>query len=131
MFETQDTASFSETSLPEQDYLARILGYSVAVITVLIGIIIDYYPNEALVVVIIALAYPHVIHATSKPFRKKHAYTTRQFLIHVDAILCGLMLAYLHLPIELVVLFLIMINTSFIIVGSITAWAFCVIEAVI
>lgn len=130
MFETQDTASFSETSLPEQDYLARILGYSVAVITVLIGIIIDYYPNEALVVVIIALAYPHVIHATSKPFRKKHAYTTRQFLIHVDAILCGLMLAYLHLPIELVVLFLIMINTSFIIVGSITAWAFCVISLI-
>jgi len=130
MFDPQDSALFSETSLPRQDYLARVLGYSVAVATTLVGILQGHYSIDAYAVVLIALLYPHVIHFASQPFRKRHAYSTRQFLIHGDAILCGLYLAYLHLPIELVVLFLVMINTSFIIVGSMTAWAFCVISLI-
>ncbi|MEL7400675.1 MAG: MASE2 domain-containing protein, partial [Pseudomonadota bacterium] len=130
MFDPQDSAHFSETTLPKQDYLARILGYSVAVITTLVGILQGHYSEDAFAVVLIALIYPHLVHIVSRPFRKRHAYTTRQFLIHGDAIFCGLFLAYLHLPIELVVLFLIMINTSFIIVGSVTAWAFCVISLI-
>lgn len=130
MSDPQETAIFSETTLPKQDYLARILGYSVAVVTTLAGIIQGHYGLSALAVVFIALLYPHLVHVLSRPFRQKHAYSTRQFLIHGDAILCGLFLAYLHLPIELVVLFLIMINTSFIIVGSVTAWAFCVISLI-
>lgn len=130
MFDPQETAQFSETTLPKQDYLARIMGYSVAVVTTLVGIIQGHYSTNAFGVVIIALLYPHLIHVISRPFRKRHAYSTRQFLIHGDAVLCGIFLAYLHLPIQLVVLFLIMINTSFIIVGSVTAWAFCVISLV-
>lgn len=130
MLDPQETAQFSETTLPRQDYLARIMGYSVAVVTTLVGIIQNHYSASAYGVVIIALLYPHLVHVISRPFCKRHAYSTRQFLIHGDAVLCGIFLAYLHLPIELVVLFLIMINTSFIIVGSITAWAFCVISLV-
>ena len=109
MFDPQETAQFSETTLPKQDYLARIMGYSVAVVTTLVGILQDHYSHSAYAVVVIALLYPHLVHLLSRPFRKRHAYSTRQFLIHGDAILCGLFLAYLHLPIELLVLFLIMV----------------------
>lgn len=125
-----DPSHFSETTLPKQDYLARIMGYSVAAVTVLVGYLLEYFTERVIVVAVISLLYPHLVYVLSRPFRKKKAYATRQFLIHVDAVLCGVFLGYIHLPLEISVLFLIMINTSFIIVGSITAWAFCVISLI-
>ncbi|MDK2777341.1 MAG: adenylate cyclase [Pseudomonadota bacterium] len=130
MLNSQDLTQFSETTLPKQDYMARILGYGVAAITVAVGILMGYFEQRAMIVVAVCLLYPHLVYTVSRPFRIRRAYTTRQFLIHGDAILCGVFLGYIQLPIELTVLFLIMINTSFIIVGSFTAWAFCVISLV-
>lgn len=123
-----NTPDFSETSMPKQDYIARILGYAAAGITLMIGTLIDYFPNNILGVALIALIYPHLLQYLTRSFRIRHPYGTRQILIHGDAILCGLMLAVIGFPLELTVLFLIMINTSFIVVGSITAWTFCVIS---
>ena len=34
---TQDVSQFSETTLPKQDYMARVLGYGVACATVVVG----------------------------------------------------------------------------------------------
>lgn len=123
-----NTLIYKKTTLPKQDYLARVIGYSVATITVLQGFWLDYFDSRVLTVALISLLYPHLVYILSRPFRKRHPQTTRHFLIHFDAILCGIFLGYIHLPIELVVLYLIMINTSFIIVGSISAWVFCVIS---
>jgi len=119
---------FSETSMPMQDYIARILGYAAAGITLIIGAIIDYFPSNVIWAGLIALLYPHLIKLSTRSFSARHPYGTRQILIHGDAILCGLMLALIGFPLELTTLFLIMINTSFIVVGSITAWTFCVIS---
>lgn len=119
---------FSETSMPMQDYIARILGYAAAGITLIIGTLVNYFPSNIMWVGLIALLYPHAIQLTSRSFSARHPYGTRQILIHGDAILCGLMLASIGFPLELTTLFLIMINTSFIVVGSITAWTFCVIS---
>ncbi|WP_430462376.1 adenylate/guanylate cyclase domain-containing protein [Thalassolituus sp. LLYu03] len=130
MSNLQDPSHFAETTLPKQDYMARILGYGVAAVTVTIGILMGYFEPAAMLVTLIAIAYPHLVYAASRPFRIRRAYTTRQFLIHGDAVLCGFFLGYIQLPVELSVLFLVMINTSFIIVGSFTAWAFCIISLV-
>ncbi|MBL4799093.1 MAG: adenylate cyclase [Oleispira sp.] len=111
-----------------QDYIARVLGYAAAGITLIIGTFIDYFPGNIMWVGLIALLYPHVIQLTTRSFSARHPYGTRQILIHGDAILCGFMLALIGFPLELTTLFLIMINTSFIVVGSITAWTFCVIS---
>lgn len=119
---------FNETSLPMQDYIARALGYTAAGVTLIIGAMVDYFSYSALAVGILALLYPHFLQVVTRPYRTRYSYGTRQILIHGDAILCGLMLALIGFPLELTVLFLIMINTSFIVVGSITAWAFCVIS---
>lgn len=121
-------SDFSETSMPMQDYIARILGYAAAGITLIIGTFIDYFPGNIMWVGLIALLYPHIIQLTTRSFSARHPYGTRQILIHGDAILCGVMLALIGFPLELTTLFLIMINTSFIVVGSITAWTFCVIS---
>lgn len=130
MSNRQDPSHFAETTLPKQDYMARILGYGVAAVTVLMGILQGYFEDQAIVVAVVSILYPHAVYVLSRPFRQKRAYSTRQFLIHFDAVLCGVFLGYIQLPIELTVLFLIMINTSFIIVGSITAWAFCIISLI-
>lgn len=130
MSNLQDPSHFAETALPKQDYMARILGYGVAAITVTVGILLGYFEPSAMAVTFIAVVYPHLVYGLSRPFRVRRAYTTRQFLIHLDAILCGLFLGYIQLPFELSALFLIMVNTSFIIVGSFTAWAFCIISLV-
>ncbi len=119
---------FSETTMPMQDYIARVLGYAAAGITLMIGTFIGYFPANILWVGLIALVYPHILQYLTRSFRARHPYGTRQILIHGDAILCGLMLALIGFPLELTILFLIMINTSFIVVGSITAWTFCVIS---
>lgn len=125
-----DASHFAESTLPRQDYMARIMGYSVAAITVTVGYLLEYFDSRVLTVAVFSLLYPHVVYLLTRPFRHNRAYATRQFLIHFDAVLCGVFLGYIHLPLELAVLFLIMINTSFIIVGSITAWAFCVISLI-
>ena len=126
---TDNLASdFSETSMPMQDYIARILGYAAAGITLIIGTLIGYFSDNVMWAGLLALLYPHAIQLTTRSFSARHPYGTRQILIHGDAILCGLMLALIGFPLELTTLFLIMINTSFIVVGSITAWTFCVIS---
>ena len=119
---------FSETSMPMQDYIARVLGYAATGVTLIIGTLIGYFQNSILWVGLAALLYPHLLQVVTRSFRARHPYGTRQILIHGDAILCGIMLALIGFPLELTSLFLIMINTSFIVVGSITAWTFCVIS---
>ena len=119
---------FSETSLPMQDYIARVLGYAAVAITLMIGTIIGYFPRNILWVTLIALTYPHVLQFLTRSFRSRFPHSLRQILIHGDAMLCGFMLALIGFPLELSILFIIMINTSFIVVGSLTAWTFCIIS---
>lgn len=124
----ESSLDFSETSMPMQDYIARVLGYAAVGITLIIGTFIGYFHNNILWAGLIALLYPHFLQYLTRSFRASNPYGTRQILIHGDAILCGLILALIGFPLELTILFLIMINTSFIVVGSITAWTFCVIS---
>lgn len=119
---------FSETSMPMQDYIARVLGYAAVAITLMIGTIVGYFPHKILWITLIAILYPHVLQFLTRSFRTRFPHALRQILIHGDAMLCGMMLALIGFPLELTILFLIMINTSFIVVGSVTAWTFCVIS---
>lgn len=128
MSQDKTISDFSETSMPMQDYIARVLGYAAAGITLMIGTFTGYFSGNILLISLFALTYPHLLQYLTRSFRARHPYGTRQILIHGDAILCGLMLALIGFPLELTVLFLIMINTSFIVVGSVTAWTFCVIS---
>ncbi|SIT09220.1 Adenylate cyclase, class 3 [Thalassolituus maritimus] len=130
MSSSQAQAQFHETTLPKQDYVARIFGYAVAAVSVYTGIHFGYFPESSDGIAMFALLYPHLVYFASGPFRRRKAYTTRQFLIHGDALLCGIFLGLINFPIEIVVLFAVMINTSFIVVGSLTAWAFCIISLV-
>lgn len=127
MTRQHDPAHFAETTLPRQDYMARVLGYGVAAVTVMVGYLLEYFDQRVFVVALVSLLYPHLVFVLSRPFEKKKG-NTRKFLIHIDAFLFGIFLGFLHLPLEIASLFLIMINTSFIVVGSITAWVFCVIS---
>lgn len=130
MSSPQAQSQFHETTLPKQDYVARIFGHAVAAVTVYTGIKCGYFPQSSINIVWFALIYPHLVYFASSPLRHRRAYTTRQFLIHGDALFCGIFLGLINFPMEVVVLFIIMINTSFIVVGSITAWVFCIVSLV-
>ncbi|MEC8442605.1 MAG: adenylate/guanylate cyclase domain-containing protein [Pseudomonadota bacterium] len=130
MSNAQAQSQFHETTLPKQDYVARIFGYAVAALSVFTGIFYGYFPESSENIAYFALLWPHLVYVVSGPFRRRKAYATRQFLIHGDALLCGIFLGLIHFPIEIVVLFVVMINTSFIVVGSLTAWAFCIISLI-
>ncbi|UZK03751.1 adenylate/guanylate cyclase domain-containing protein [Venatoribacter cucullus] len=127
MSRPHDPSHFTETTLPRQDYMARGLGYGVAAVTVMVGYLLEYFDQRVFAVALVSLLYPHLVFILSRPFEKKKR-ATRKFLINIDAFLFGIFLGFLHLPMEIAGLFLIMINTSFIVVGSITAWVFCVIS---
>src|SRR5690554_7116484 len=127
-FLTPSSSAFKKKSLPKQDYMSRVMGYGMTAIIMLTGYALDYFDSRVILIVFICLIYPHLVYILSSPFRKRHHQATRKFLIHFDAILCGVLLGYIHVSIELAVLFLIMINTSFIIVGSLSYWIFCIIS---
>src|SRR5690554_3463909 len=109
---TPSSSAFKKKSLPKQDYMSRVMGYGMTAIIMLTGYALDYFDSRVILIVFICLIYPHLVYILSSPFRKRHHQATRKFLIHFDAILCGVLLGYIHVSIELAVLFLIMINTS-------------------
>src|SRR5690606_31339353 len=127
MSRPHDPSHFTETTLPRQDYMARGLGYGVAAVTVMVGYLLEYFDQRVFAVALVSLLYPHLVFILSRPFEKKKR-ATRKLLIHIDAFLFGIFLGFLHLPMEIAGLFLFMINTSFIVVGSVTAWVSCVIS---
>lgn len=125
---TPDSSVFKKKSLPKQDYMSRVMGYSMTAIIMLVGFNLQYFDTRVVPIALICVLYPHLVFILSIPFRKRHQQATRKFLIHFDAILCGVLLGYIYSSIELAALFLIMINTSFIIVGSLSYWIFCILS---
>src|SRR5690554_573967 len=123
---TPSSSAFKRKSLPRQDYMSRVMGYGITAIIMLAGYVLEYFDSRVIVIAIICVVYPHLVYILSSPFRKRYHHVTRKVLIHIDAILCGILIGYIHASLELAVLFLIMINTSFIIVGSLSYWIFCI-----
>lgn len=68
-----DASHFRETTLPRQDYMARLIGYGVVVLTVLVGYLLDYFDQRVFVVALICLLYPHLVFVLSQPFERKNA----------------------------------------------------------
>lgn len=122
------SSAFKNKNSPRQDYLSRLTGYGMTAIIVLTGYALNYFDSRVFIIALVCAIYPHLTFLISLPFRKNYHQVTRKILIHIDAVLCGVLLSYLHVSLELAVLFLIMINTSFIIVGSLSYWVFCIVS---
>lgn len=119
--------NLSRIPLSAQDYISRTLGYLAAAITLISGTAINYFPPFTLWIALFALIYPHVMQYFTRSYRSTKQYTARKVLIHIDSIICGVILAFLGFPIELTALFLIVVNTSFIVIGNLIAWFSCLI----
>ena len=66
MASPQDLSHFSETTLPRQDYVARIFGYGVAALAMFAAMHYGYYGEQMMIVPVIALTYPHLIYILSR-----------------------------------------------------------------
>lgn len=125
-----DNKSFDQ-QLPVYEHYSRSMGY-IAVAAVLVagylsGVLQAYTP----LLVVFVLTYPHVIHAISTRFLENKHKQRRFLLILIDATLIGVLLPYMHFALLPSILFMIMINTSFLVVGSLTGWLICLLATCI
>src|SRR5690554_8211366 len=97
-------------------------------IIVLTGYALNYFDSRVFIIALVCAIYPHLTFLISLPFRKNYHQVTRKILIHIDAVLCGVLLSYLHVSIELSELFLEAIITSFIIVGRLSYWVLGIVS---
>lgn len=120
----------SEYKLPVYEYYSRIIGYGAAAAFLSAGNYLGVWTHQSLWLVFFLLAYPTIAHYLSKLVPNDYRKARRNTLIMIDAFLLGFMFPYTHFALIPSLLFFIMINTSFIVVGSVTGWLSCLVVMV-
>lgn len=121
-----DDKSFNQ-QLPVYEHYSRSVGYIAAAAVLVAGYFSGIWHTYTPALVVFVLLYPHLIHAISKRFVNTRHKQRRFALIIIDATLLGTLLPYIHFSVLPSILFLIMINTSFLVVGSLTGWLICIL----
>ncbi len=118
----------TEYKLPVYEYYSRVIGYGAAAAFLSAGGYFGVWAHESLPwIVLYLLVYPTVAHYAGKLVPSEYNKVRRNTLIMVDAFLLGFMFPYIHFALIPSLLFFIMINTSFIVVGSVTGWLACLV----
>lgn len=121
-----DDKSFNQ-QLPVYEHYSRSVGYIAAAAVLVVGYFSGVWHTYTPALVVFVLLYPHLIHAISKRFSESKHKQRRFALILIDATLIGVLLPYMHFALLPSILFMIMINTSFLVVGSLTGWLICLL----
>lgn len=118
----------TEYKLPVYEYYSRAVGYGAAATVLSLGGSMGVWPHDSAVLIILLLLYPTVAHFFGKRFvPPEYSKVRRNALIMVDAFLLGFMFPYIQFALIPSLLFFIMINTSFLVVGSLTGWLACLV----
>jgi adenylate cyclase len=118
---------FAQVALPRHDYYARALGYLAVAATLVVGYFNHVWGEYIIYILAFCFTYPslaHLITITSTQWIPSRLLRT--FFVHVDAVLCGLLIVYMDFALVPSLMFLIMINSSFVLMGRLTSWLFCV-----
>ncbi len=118
---SRDNKSLQER-IPVYEYYSRSVGYLAAATVLSIGYYTQTWEHLSFALIIFAVVYPTVVHFTTQSFPTRYAKRTRNTLILVDALLLGGMLAFMEFALLPSMLFTIMVNTSFLVVGSLLGW---------
>ncbi|MCP5325765.1 MAG: adenylate cyclase [Oceanospirillaceae bacterium] len=122
-----DTKSFDQ-QLPVYEHYSRSMGYIAVAAVLVAGYLSGVWQAFTPLIVVCVLIYPHLIHSISKRFIETKHKERRFVMILIDAMLLGVLLPYIHFSLLPSLLFLIMINTSFLVVGSLTGWLICLLS---
>ena len=107
---------------PVPDYSARTLAYLAFAATLAVGHFTGFFGRPLLIALLFALIYPHLAHMATRSFRVNHAHLTHALLIALDGLIFGVGLVVINFAMVPCILFLIMVNFGFIVVGGIPAW---------
>lgn len=124
----QSDQYYSQVALPRHDYYARVLGYLAVAATLLVGYYHKVWGENLVYILGFCLTYPSLVHLFGITIsRWIPSHTLRKLFVHFDAVLCGLLIVYMDFALVPSLMFLIMINSSFVLMGRISSWFFCVI----
>lgn len=107
---------------PMPDYNARVLAYLAVAATVLSGIAQNHFTSGLIWIIPLAMLWPHLVYFALRSFNKHKNVKMRQHLLILDALMCGIILVLMDFSLTPTLLFLLMSNFSFIIVGGLQSW---------
>lgn len=109
---------------PMPDYNARVLAYLTGASIVIAGILAGHFDSALIWIVPGCMLWPHLLYFTVRYFNKQRHPIIRQRLLLLDAFLTGPLVVLLDFSLVPTLLFILMLNFSFIIVGGMRIWLY-------
>lgn len=112
------------------EFYSRSVGFIAGAITILLGHKMGIWSGHVEEVLVLCISYPIIVLILSKNLPKPIAHLRRQIFISIDAALVGCLVSYMHFSAIPSIMFLVMVNTSVMSLGSFTTWLACALSAV-
>lgn len=120
------------TSAAIYEFYSRMAGFVAGAATLMLSNALGLWGELSLILTIIALSYPPLIYLISVRFLNHLTDQSRRSLfICLDALLVGVLIAYMQFGPLPSLLFFIMVNTSAIVIGRFSIWVLCVFAVAI
>ncbi|UZE97678.1 adenylate/guanylate cyclase domain-containing protein [Alkalimarinus alittae] len=109
---------------PMPDYNARVLAYLAGVAIIVAGILSDHFDPNLIWIIPGSLLWPHLLYFVVRYFNRQRNPIVRQRLLLLDAFLTGPIVVLIDFSLVPTLLFILMLNFSFIIVGGMKSWLY-------
>ncbi len=107
---------------PMPDYNARVLAYLAGAAIIVSGILVGHFDSSLIWFIPGAMLWPHLLYFTVRFLNKQRNPIVRHRLLLLDAVILGPTLVLLDFSLVPTILFILMMNFSFIIVGGVKSW---------
>lgn len=109
---------------PMPDYNARVLAYLAGAAIIVSGILSNHFKPELIWILPGAMLWPHLLYFTVRYFNRQRNPIIRHRLLLLDALLTGPLVVLIDFSLVPTLLFILMLNFSFIIVGGMKSWMY-------
>lgn len=109
---------------PMPDYNARVLAYLAGAAIIVSGILANHFDANLVWLLPGAMLWPHLLYFTVRFFNRQRNPVIRHRLLLLDALLSGPIVVLLDFSLVPTLLFILMLNFSFIIVGGMKSWLY-------
>ncbi len=109
---------------PMPDYNARVLAYLASAAVIISGILVGHFSQDLIWLIPMAMLWPHLLYFTVRFLNKQRNPIVRNKLLLIDSVILGPMLVFIDFSIVPTLLFILMLNFSFINVGGMKSWLY-------
>lgn len=108
------------------EFISRTVGIIAAAITIVLGSDLNLWSGNIEILLSICALYPVIILIISLNLPSKYQHLRRPVFICFDAVLIGYFISYIQFAAIPSVIFLVMVNTSVMSLGSFITWFICI-----